>query len=1166
MNNRFLLIGLLLAALPLAASEMMPLGPDGCIHAWTVAGPFPAEIKDATGESRGGFYHDFLAAAGGERYATPAAGGERYATPAADDRLELDSQNGIIWKNALINAIGALDFISSFNTEPGHLGVAYAFCLIHSETEQDVLLKVGSDDGVRIWLNENLVHDHHVARGLTVGEDPVPVRLKKGRNRLLGKVENLGGSWALSVQVVKDEQPAEGITTALASEGFSLQDIFSVRWIQAPVIMRTATGAAQLLQAEIMSGGLEEVVFRLSASDWPEEKIFRIGAVPIGNRILEFQLPVVTGDTPVKIKLQSKTRNQEWNDIILKKPRHRTVYLVQHTHTDIGYTRPQSEILAEHLRYIDYALDCCDATDDYPDDAQFRWTCEVAWPVQEFLKRRPPAQVARFLKRVQEGRIEVTGMLLNMAETATENSMAASLQPLLEFKQKYGITVRTAMQNDVNGAAWCLVDYFSGIGLKYLTMGINKTRSLLPFDLPTAFWWESPSGKRLLAYRAEHYHMGNVWRMHEGEIGPLRDGVLGYLAQLDENGYPFDRAYAQFSGYHIDNSPPTVITSNLIRRWNENYISPKLRLATAHEFFEWIEQEKGAELPVYRVAWPDWWTDGLGSAARETAAARSTHVALQTSETTLALANWLGTPVSAEARARIQYAQEQLLFYDEHTFGAAESIGDPLAENSQVQWSQKAAYVWDAVKLAGMLRDEASATIRENLPRAEAPTLAVWNTLNWERSGLVEILIDHEIIPHNSDRQIIDAVTGREIPAQRLRSRVEGSFWLLWVKNVPALGYKILRIGDTKTAASPRAISTNRLENAFYLLETDPVTGDILRLFDKELKTELVDPDSKWKIGQIFHEQLNDAQRQFKTYAFTRTPAKNVRRLESVAGPIWQTVQFSGDLPGCTGVKWEYRLFETTKRIDLHFTLRKQPITDPEAIYVAFPFQFADGKFSYEAQGGFVTPGENQLPRSASDWQTVQNFISLCNQTGQIVLGSNEIPLVQFGDLNLGKWQEMAQITQPHVYSWIMNNYWFTNFCATQEGELHWSYYLTSTPETGNTAAVQFGWGARIPFQARVIPAGKSQTETRPTASWLNWPAANLVLVAARPAPDGIGIICHLREVAGTTGKIELTELSSLRKIKQIDEVNVLGEILQKNQQTVQFAPFEAKFIRLIPR
>ena len=72
------------------------------------------------------------------------------------------------------------------------------------------------------------------------------------------------------------------------------------------------------------------------------------------------------------------------------------------------------------------------------------------------------------------------------------------------------------MQNDVNGAGWCLADYFSDIGIRYLTMGINKTRSILPFDKPTAFWWESPSGKRVLAYRADHYHLGNFWEIHEG--------------------------------------------------------------------------------------------------------------------------------------------------------------------------------------------------------------------------------------------------------------------------------------------------------------------------------------------------------------------------------------------------------------------------------------------------------------------------------------------------------------------------------------------------------------------------------------------------------------------------------------------------------------------------
>lgn len=88
------------------------------------------------------------------------------------------------------------------------------------------------------------------------------------------------------------------------------------------------------------------------------------------------------------------------------------IKLIQHTHTDIGHTRSQTEILAEHLRYIDYALDYCDATDKYPENAKFRWTCEASWPVDEYLKCRPAGQIERLTRRIKEGRIEVTGIIL----------------------------------------------------------------------------------------------------------------------------------------------------------------------------------------------------------------------------------------------------------------------------------------------------------------------------------------------------------------------------------------------------------------------------------------------------------------------------------------------------------------------------------------------------------------------------------------------------------------------------------------------------------------------------------------------------------------------------------------------------------------------------------
>ena len=112
-----------------------------------------------------------------------------------------------------------------------------------------------------------------------------------------------------------------------------------------------------------------------------------------------------------------------------------------------------------------------------------------------------------------------------MAEIADEGSLAAFLQPVRTFREEFNIPVQTAMQNDVNGAAWCLPDYFTGMGIKYLTMGINKTRSLLPFDKPTVFWWESPSGKRILANRPDHYNTANFWGIEKGDVEILKKDV-----------------------------------------------------------------------------------------------------------------------------------------------------------------------------------------------------------------------------------------------------------------------------------------------------------------------------------------------------------------------------------------------------------------------------------------------------------------------------------------------------------------------------------------------------------------------------------------------------------------------------------------------------------------
>ena len=1141
-----------------AQQEEFHLRDNGTIPVWIVAGPFPNGNTMTISEGCIGYFKDYLTAMGGENNVIPTEG----------EKVTLDDGKQIIWKTAFSNDRGVLNYEKILGVKGLESAVTYAFCQLVAGEERKVILKIRSDDGVRVWLNQQMIHDHHVERMIESEEDQVSVILKKGNNPLLVKVDKVVGRCKLAVTVFDMKgKPVKGISTSISTIKPVKGKILDVNLQATTLIIKTAQGDRQVIQAEIISGGLKNLICRITKEDWEKPQEMQINNIPIGKFSFQLEVPVIKKRGPAQVLLQAQKDQSILKDVVCKKPLEWTVYLVQHVHTDIGYTRPQTEIMPEHLRFIDYALDFCDLTDDYPDDAKFRWTCEVSWAVREYLKRRPQSQIERLKKRVSEGRIEIAGMYLHMSEIATENALAASLQPLREIKA-LGLPVQTAIQNDVNGIGWCMADYLSSIGVKYLSMGINPTRSVLPFKKPTAFWWESPSGKRLLAFRADDYHVGNRIKLHEADLAYFGPKLSEHLQSLEERDYPFDRFVVNYSGYYTDNSPPSTKACDLVKSWNETYTWPKLRIATVHEFLQYVEKHHKDELPVYRVAWPDWWTDGFGSAVRETSETRRSHNETQMSQGLLTMAALLGTEISPETKTRVAEIQDALIFYDEHTFGAAESISDPMCENSLVQWGEKSSYIWDAVKKEGMLREEALGLLQPYLPRANVPTISVFNTLNLLRSGLVEVFIDHEVLPVDSKFQIIDSETGMKISAQPLRSRSEGTYWALWAKDVPPLGYRTLRIevseGKRESEIKSESISAG-LENKYYRLRVNQKTGAITSLYDKEMKTELVDEKAFWDWGQFIYERLLEG-RSFKEGAFERESVKNVKIESDLNGAIWKSIRISADIDGCeepNGVALEIRLYEPEKRIELFYRIRKQRITEPEACYVAFPFKLPDAKIVYEAQGGLVTPGETQLPGSSSDWHGVQKFVAIRNENGQIIFGSSQIPLVQFSDINLGKWQYVTQVEKPHIYSWVMNNYWFTNFRAFQEGEFKWSYFITSNSDTTNSLATNFSWSSCMPLIPRVLLPG-SDNGRKLSLSTLHLSTPNVVLVNAKPAYQEKAIILHLREVDGKSTSLFFNNKVLGDKIKSVDEVNVLEETLTSGVSEVFFVPYEVKFVKLL--
>lgn len=882
------------------------------------------------------------------------------------------------------------------------------------------------------------------------------------------------------------------------------------------------------------------------------------------NKIL-FEIPMQTKNAKLAYEVLAGGEKKT-GKIAVGPVRHWQMNMVQHTHTDIGYTRSQMEILAEHQRYIDYALDYCDATDSYPEFAKFKWTCEIAWAVSEYLKNKPAKQIERLKKRVEEGRIEIAGMYLNFDELPDEQTLAASLAPLKLFKEK-GLKAELAMQNDVNGIGWCFSEFFPDLGVKYINMGTHGHRALICFDKPTVFWWESPSGKKILTYRAEHYHTGNMWGIDGDSFETFENKVLAYLDDMEAKNYPYDILAIQHSGYWTDNAPPSTKSSEMILKWNEKYEWPKLRTAVATEFIKSVEKDYASQIETVRGAWPDWWTDGFASGAREAAVSRITHTDAIASQGALSFAQMQGAVLPDETNEQIDEINNALLFYDEHTFGHSESVRKPYELETWEQRSLKQSYAWEAYRRVSLLGEAAMSALQQFTPKVSVPSLVVYNTLNWAYSGIAKVYIDHQQLPTNKDFEIVDA-KGSVMPAQPSEVRRDGTYWNIYVKDIPALGYAqyYIRVKDAprKQLVKETKFTNTHVENEWYTIDFNARKGTITKLFDKELGKQLLAEKPEWEMGEFIYE-LIDSRRpmeQYKRPQFLRRSPERMRFVHFEEGPIWNSYRFVTETPAgrdADNLIVEYRVYNIEKKIEIYYKLRKQAVTDPEAVYISFPYEVADGKIWLDVPGGNIEAGVDQIKGSSNDWYTVQNYAAARNNNSQIIMTSNEIPLMQFGAINTGRYEAGAVPQSTNMYSWPMNNYWTTNFNADQMGQTQWSYFITSSADNSIQCATRFAWENRIPLRARVLPAGNEAQTVLPAKSIFKIIPENLLLVNMKPVENERAVMLQLREVNGKNATFAVE--SEMLRFNTPVECNVLG--MPMDDASLEFKPWENKFIKL---
>ena len=80
--------------------------------------------------------------------------------------------------------------------------ITYALTYVYSPKDQTLPLLLGSDDGVKVFLNDKAIHRFLEVRISAPDQDRVPLNLKKGWNKLLFKIENNFGGYAFFARIL----------------------------------------------------------------------------------------------------------------------------------------------------------------------------------------------------------------------------------------------------------------------------------------------------------------------------------------------------------------------------------------------------------------------------------------------------------------------------------------------------------------------------------------------------------------------------------------------------------------------------------------------------------------------------------------------------------------------------------------------------------------------------------------------------------------------------------------------------------------------------------------------------------------------------------------------------------------------------------------------------
>lgn len=864
-------------------------------------------------------------------------------------------------------------------------------------------------------------------------------------------------------------------------------------------------------------GGVEAVTLRL-----PEEAPLTTN-LPSGITTVELLTPAVGAETTRTLAVSVGGHELTPHTLTLKPVPKLTVYILPHSHTDIGYTEIQTAIERKQVQNLVDGIAAAKRTANHPPGARFVWNVEVLWAADLYLKRLNAGQRADFLEAVEQGQVVLNGMYLNeLTGLCRPDELLRLFRFSTELAERTGVSIDAAMISDVPGYTWGTVTALAQGGIKYFSVAPNyfdRIGTILREWEEKPFYWVGPDGRSevLVMIPWKGYALSHV-------VKRLTPGfVEEYLGQLERVGYPYELAHMRWSGIEGDNARPDPDICEFVKGWNTRHAWPKFIISGTSEAFRAFEERYGPQLPRVRGDWTPYWEDGAGSSALETAMNRATSDRLTQAAALFAMRQPEAYPVGG-----FEEAWYYTLLYSEHTWGAHCSVWGPERQETIEQWDIKRGYAEQADRrsralLASALKSQADAPPASPQNAAQVD---VFNSLSWPRTELVTVPAE---LSRLGDR-VTDAA-GLPLASQRLRS---GDLVFL-AEDLPPLAGRRYTISAGAPHTVRRATAAGaRLDSGRVRVAVDPVTGGIIELTAQGCEGNFADTRGG--------ESLNDYR--YFMGADPATAQRNgpVRISVGEPGPLVASLLVESDAPGCHQLTREYRvvagmghveLLNLVDKARLVAASYKQP-AGKESLNFAFPFHVPDGELWLDLPLGAMRPETDQMPSACKNWFTVGRWADVSNAERGITWVTLDAPLLQVGGLtanllesqsNPDVWRQRVDRTQT-IYSWAMNNHWGTNYRAYQDGPTWFRFILRPHQGTTPDAATRFATGFSQPLLA--VAANGAPPSDQPL---VRIEPPGVVAVALKPTDDGQATLLRL---FGASGKAEQARLNWATAPRQV--------------------------------